>query len=275
MDILHDYSDGGRVRRASIDEAYIETTFRTQEYDHPRDLALEIQDTIKKETSLPCSIGIASSMSVAKVATGLNKPMGITFVPQNPQDILDFLAPLPVDAINGVGRVTAERLRQYGLETLGQIQKMNVSNLWPIMGRSSGWLLNRACGIDDRPLIDNGPRVRKSISKDRTFLEDVEPEAIGFLHEAIEKTCIRIAEKLAKKNLSFKTVTVKIRYADYKTIQRSRSLPVETDDGDTLLKLAKEIFHEKRNMEKQIRLIGVKVSGLTERASQALLTQFY
>jgi len=275
MEILTDFGDDGRVRRASIDEAYIETTFRTLEYNHPRNLAKEIQSTIKNETALPCSIGIASSISVAKIATGQNKPMGVTFVPQDPEAILEFLAPLPVDAINGIGKVTGERLRKYGLETLGQIQELDIPSLWPIMGRSSSWILNRARGIDTRPLIDNGPRVRKSISKDRTFLEDVEPESIDFLHESISKICSRISEKLTKKHLSFKTVTVKIRYGDYKTIQRSKSLPVFTNKGDSLERLALDIFDQNKNPEKNIRLIGVKVSALRETESQVLLTQFY
>jgi DNA polymerase IV (DinB-like DNA polymerase) len=275
MEILSDFGDDGRVRRASIDEAYIETTFRCQEYNHPRDLAEEIQKTVKKETLLPCSIGIASSISVAKIATGINKPMGITFVPQDPKAILEFLAPLPVSAVNGIGRVTSERLKKYGIETLGQIQEMDIPTLWPIMGRSSKWLLNRASGVDNRPLIDNGPRVRKSISKDRTFVEDVDPESTQYLHQAIENICSRIGERLKSKDLSFKTVTVKIRYGNYETIQRSKSIPVATSNPRMLEKLAREIFDAKRNMEKPIRLLGVKISGLKENEAQVLLTQFY
>jgi DNA polymerase IV (DinB-like DNA polymerase) len=274
MALLREFGDEGRVRRASIDEAYIEVTFTCKKYEHPRELALEIQTTIKNSTKLPCSVGIAPNMSVAKIATGINKPMGITYVPQNPLEVVRFLAPLPVDALNGVGKVTAKRLQRYDIETLGQIQQMSVAELWPIMGKGSRWLHKRASGIDERPLVDNGPRIRRSISKDRTFLEDVEPEAVNYLHETISKICDRIAEKVKKKALQFRTVTVKLRYADYTTIQRSRTLPVSTGDVDMLRRVAREIFDKKRDPDRAVRLLGVKVSGLSENSTQMCLTNF-
>ncbi|MFX0108521.1 MAG: DNA polymerase IV [Candidatus Hodarchaeota archaeon] len=275
MDVLSEFADGGRVRRASIDEAYIEVTERVSEYRGPLELAHIIQDTLSDKTKLPCSIGIAPNMTVAKIATGMRKPKGITLVGQKQGEVERFLAPLKVDVINGVGSKTAERLAEYNIETIGQIQKMTVSELWPIMGRGSRWLHNRCLGIDDRPIIDNGPRIRKSISKDYTFMQDVEPEATEYLHETIAKMCSRIGEKLQKKSLMFRTVTVKMRYADYTTFQRSKSIPVETDDPDKLLQLAVGIFDQKRDPDKYVRLLGVKVSGLNERGAQASLTEFF
>lgn len=275
MDVLREYSDGGRVRRASIDEAYIEVSELIQDYEGPYGLAKTIQDAVKSETMLPCSIGAAPNISVAKIATGMNKPLGITVVGQDPKQVMRFLAPLPVDAINGVGSKTAERLAIHGVETLQQIQDMTITDLWPIMGRGARWLYNRACGIDDRPLIDNGPRVRKSISKDFTFMQDVEPEALDYLHGTLTKMCGRIGERLRKKALRFRTVTVKMRYADYSTIQRSKSIPVETDDPEMLRSLAVEIFDRRRNPDKYVRLLGVKVSGLSEASTQACLTDYF
>ena len=274
MDILHEYADGGRVRRASIDEAYIEVTEGVEVFGSPRNLASWIQDSIWHEAKLPCSIGAAPNMSVAKVATGMNKPRGITIVGPNPLDIMKFLEPLPVTAINGIGRKTAERLERFGITTLGQIQRMTISELWPALGRGSPWLFQRARGIDERPLIDNGPRVRKSMSKDRTFLEDVEPDEVEYIHEVLEGMCGKIGERLQKKALKFKTVTVKMRYSDYSTIQRSRSIPVETSSSDILHRLAVEIFDQREEREKPIRLVGVKVSGLSEASEQLCLTEY-
>jgi DNA polymerase-4 len=151
---------------------------------------------------------------------------------------------------------------------------MTIPELWPAMGRGSSWLYQRARGIDERLLIDNGPRVRKSISKDRTFMEDIEPGSIDYIHETLGKMCGRIGEKLQKKALRFKTVTVKMRYSDYSTIQRSKSIPVETDSPDILQRLAVEIFDHRRDREKSIRLVGVKVSGLREASEQKCLTEF-
>jgi DNA polymerase IV (DinB-like DNA polymerase) len=274
MEILREFADGGRVRRASIDEAYIDVSEGAELYESPRELAIEIQEEIRIRTSLPCSVGIAPNMSVAKIATGMNKPRGITLVGPDPVDVENFLDPLAVDALNGVGKKTAERLKKFGIETLGQIQRMTIPELWPAMGRSSVWLHRRARGIDERPIIDNGPRVRKSISKDRTFMKDIEPEEIDHLHEALRKMCARIGDKLRKKALRFKTVTVKMRYSDYSTIQRSRSIPVESDDPSLLEKVAIEIFEQKRDHNKSMRLVGVKVSQLSEVSEQLCLTEF-
>ena len=274
MDILHEYADGGRVRRASIDEAYIEVTEGVEIFGSPRNLAAWIQDSIWHEARLPCSIGAAPNISVAKVATGMNKPRGITVVGPEPADVLKFLEPLPVTAINGIGKKTSERLKKFGITTLGQVQRMTIPELWPAMGRGSSWLYQRARGIDERLLIDNGPRVRKSISKDRTFMEDVEPGAIEYLHEALGTMCSRIGERLQKKTLRFKTVTVKMRYSDYSTIQRSRSIPIETDNPDVLQRVALEIFDHREDRDKSIRLVGVKVSGLQEASEQMCLTDF-
>ncbi len=275
MEVLSRYADGQRVRRASIDEAYIEVTEGIQMYASPIEMAKEIQLAVKQETSLPCSIGIAPNISVAKVATGMKKPMGITLVGPSPDDVIAFLAPLNVQALNGVGAKTAEHLAEYGIETLGQIQSMSIADLWPMMGRGSSWLHRRANGIDDRPLIDNGPRIRKSISKDRTFMEDVEPDAVGYLHESICNICSRIGERLKSKGLHYRTITVKVRYGDYTTIQRSKSIPVATDDDELLQKTALSIFDHSRNKERYIRLLGVKVSGLEESPSQATITDFF
>lgn len=274
MQVLREFADGGRIRRASIDEAYIEVTEACQLYEDPRELAREIQETIRLRTLLPCSIGIAPNMSVAKIATGMNKPLGVTLVGPDPADVRSFLAPLPVHALNGVGKKTADWLHRFGIDTLGKIQSMTLPELWPAMGRGSVWLLNRSLGIDERPLIDNGARVRQSISKDRTFTDDIEPEAIDYLHDTLRKMCSRIGEKIKEKALRFRTVTVKIRYDDFSTVQRSKSIPVETDDVRLLEKLAIEIFDQKRDPIRPIRLVGVKASGLSDAPEQSCLTEF-
>lgn len=274
IDILREYADNRCVRRASIDEAYIEVTEGVTEYESPIKYAQEIQEHIRIRTSLPCSIGIAPNMSVAKIATGMNKPRGITLVGPKYEDILEFLRPLPVDALNGVGKKTASYLEKFGITTLGHIQSLTLQDLWPIMGRGSQWLYNRACGIDDRVILDNGPRIRKSISKDRTFMADIEPDNVEYLHDTIRKICNRIGQRLIDKNLRFRTVTVKIRYDNYFTIQRSKSIPVETDDIKILERMAIEVFNHKRDLHKSVRLIGIKISGLSEVTTQLCLTEF-
>lgn len=275
MRALKEFADEGRIRRASIDEAYIECTFRVAEYESPVRLAVEIQREVKRRTNLPCSIGIASNMSVAKIATGMRKPEGITMVGQDPGEIMAFLAPLDVERLNGVGKKTAVRLRKAGIQTLGQIQGMSIPDLWPIIGRSSVWLHNRACGIDNRPFISNGSRACGSISNDYTFAEDVDPRNLDCLHNTISDMCDRIGQRLIEKELLFKTVTVKMRYSDYTTMQRSKSIPSASSDKSLLTNTAIDIFDRRRDPERHVRLLGVKVSGLSQTEGQACLTDFF
>ncbi|MFX0170121.1 MAG: DNA polymerase IV [Candidatus Hodarchaeota archaeon] len=275
MVTIERFADGGRVRKASIDEAYIEVTERVKEYSDPRALAEVIQQTIKAETRLPASIGVASNMAVAKIATGQNKPLGITVVPQDPEAVAQFLAPLPVTEINGIGKVTARYLAKFGLTTLGQIQQLSFQDLVPVMGKGAKWLYNRAWGIDDRDIVPRGPWRRKSMGKDRTFSRDLDPSSDEVFHETLEELCSRIGQKLQSKSYHFRTVTVKIRYQNYETIQRSRTLNVSTNEPQVLQRVVTDLFKTHRKPDQKLRLIGVRVSNLTRMTGQASLADFF
>ncbi len=276
MGVLEEFADDERVRRASIDEAYIDVSRRVVGCGGPEPLAKEIQQTIRDQTKLPCSIGVASNMAVAKIATGINKPLGITLVPQDSVLIAEFLAPLDVRVVNGIGRVTARRLGKHGITTLGQIQRLPVTDLYPIMGiKGAKWLRNRAYGIDTRPLKRSGPRRRKSISKDRTFMEDIDSSSITSLYGTLDDICKRIWKKLQAKTLRFRTVTVKIRYSDFTTVQRSKTLKVGTDERIVLCRTALELYKENRLPDHRLRLIGVKVSNLLPKQGQLSLSDFF
>jgi len=274
MRILARFADGGHVRRTSVDEAYIEVTQKVTEYANPQELAATIQRAIRDETKLPCSIGIAPNMAVAKIATKMKKPLGITLAPPDPQALRQFLAPLSVDAVNGVGPVTTRWLNQHGLRTLQQVQQMTLQELQAVMGRSAKWLHDRANGIDDRPLVATGPWQRKSISNDWTFEEDIDPASVDRLRTALTEMCNRIGRKLETKHLLFRTVTVKIRYRDFTTLQRSRTLPVGTNNPATLCRAALTLFQANERLRQPLRLLGVKVSGLRSAEGQASLLQF-
>ncbi|MFX1540323.1 MAG: DNA polymerase IV [Promethearchaeota archaeon] len=275
MEVITRFADEQRIRKSSIDEAYLEVTERVKEYPGPKALAREIQRTIREETKLPCSIGIAPNMAVAKIATDQNKPMGITLVPQDPDGVARFLAPLEVTAINGIGRVTGDRLKKFGITTLGQIQQMTLQELFPIMGKGAKWLYDRAFGIDNRGIIRSGPWRRKSMGKDRTFPKDVDPKSIEIALETLEDLSTRISQKLQSKSYHFRTITVKIRYRDYTTIQRSRTLPVSTNNPDTLYKTVSSLFTEHRKSDTPLRLVGVRVTNLTRIRGQVSLAQYF
>ncbi len=275
MDVIQKFADKGRIRKASIDEAYLEVTERVKQYSDPKALAFELQHTIREETKLPCSIGIAPNMAVAKIATDQNKPMGITLVPQDPTLVAQFLAPLDVTVVNGIGHVTGRRLKNHGIHTLGQIQQMSVEELFPIFGKGSHWLYNRAWGIDNRGVVPSGPWRRKSMGNERTFPRDIDPKSQDELYQTLENLSGRISQRLQSKSYHFRTVTVKIRYRDYTTIQRSRTLPLSTNDESILFKTVKSLFEERRKSHIPLRLLGVRVSNLTRLTGQASLADYF
>ena len=274
MEVLQDFADERRIRKASIDEAYLEVTERVKQYISPKELALEVQRAVKTETKLPCSIGIAPNMAVAKIATDQNKPLGITLVPQDPAAVAKFLAPLDVTAINGIGRVTGNHLKKHGITTLGQIQQMSLQELLPVFGKGAKWLSDRAWGIDNRGIMRSGPWRRKSMGNERTFPKDVNSQSMEVALETLEGLSAKICERLQAKSYHFRTVTVKIRYRDFTTIQRSRTLPVSTNDGDTLSKAVTSLFDEHRKPDVPLRLVGVRVTNLTRMTGQATLSDY-
>jgi nucleotidyltransferase/DNA polymerase involved in DNA repair len=275
MEVIERFADEQRIRKASIDEAYLEVTERVKAYPSPRALAQEIQTAIKEETKLPASIGIAPNMAVAKIATEQNKPLGITLVPQDSQAVAAFLAPLDVTVINGIGRVSGNRLKKHGIRTLGQIQQMSMQELYPVFGKGSKWLYDRAWGIDTRGIVRSGPWRRKSMGKDRTFPKDVDPKSVEVAVETLEELSTRISQRLQSKSYHFRTVTVKIRYRNYETVKRSRTLPVSTNDLHTLCKTVTSLFEEHRKPDAPVRLVGVRVTNLTRMTGQASLSDYY
>jgi len=270
ISVLKRYADQGVVRKASIDEAFIDVTERVGEYATPFDLAAEVQEQIRLETSLPASVGLAPNMTVAKIATSTNKPKGLTMVGPDREDVIRFLSPLPLVIIPGVGPKSAARLDEIGFKTIGDIQRVSASEMYTLLGRWGIWLHQRALGIDERPVLASGDHCRKSISKDRTFMEDVDGWDEGLLRSSVVNLCERIAARVREKGLAFRTVTVRVRYSDFTTIQKSRSLRVATADLDTLKRLALALL-DLREHGRPVRMIGVKVSGLEDSGGQTQL----
>ncbi|MFW9934896.1 MAG: DNA polymerase IV [Candidatus Thorarchaeota archaeon] len=274
MEVLQRFADERRIRKTSIDEAYLEVTNRVKQYSGPRALAIEILQAVREETQLPCSIGIAPNMAVAKIATEQNKPLGITLVPQDPASVAEFLAPLDVTAINGIGRVTGSRLKKHGITTLGQIQQMSLQALLAVFGKGAKWLSDRAWGIDNRGIVRTGPWRRKSMGNERTFPQDVDAKSLEVAQETLDSLSSKISERLQSKSYHFRTVTVKIRYQDYTTIQRSRTLPLSTNDAKILSKTVSALFEEHRKPDRPLRLVGVRVTNLTRMNGQATLSDY-
>lgn len=273
MTVLHSYADEDSIRKTSIDEAYLDVSHSCSNSTEAHGIAQSIQDAIKRSTRLPCSIGIGPNMSVAKISTDMNKPMGITVAPPDPDALREFLAPLDVRAINGVGSKTADKLYNHGLHELRDIQSLSIPQLVPIMGNSAKWLHDRACGIDDRTIRSSG-NGRSSFSKETTFAENVSPNDLGMILKTLGNLCDSLHSKLNKTGLAYQTVSIRLRYSDFTTILRSKTLPTPTDSHTAMEKTAINLYEENLAENRPIRLLGVKLSSLQDIESQMKLTQF-
>ncbi len=258
MEILQRF---GAVEKMSVDEAYVDLSDK----ESPEDTAVLIRTTVKSETQLPCSVGLATSKLVAKVASDHDKPEGCTIVP--PGSEAQFLAPLPTRAILGIGPKTAEKLAQQNITTCGQIASADLAVLRHAVGNQAEELQQRAQGIDGRSVNpDRG--IAKSISQEWTFNTDVDDPIV--LEQHLQKMSQRVAKSLQKHELVAHTVTVKIRWADFTTYTRQRSLEVGIDDGDAIYKIARSILQEHWPRDKKLRLLGVGVSKIEKPASRQL-----
>jgi DNA polymerase-4 len=250
MDVLADF---GPLEPVSVDEAYLDLT----EQAHPQEIAANIKTTVKAKTQLPCSVGLATSKLVAKVASDYDKPEGFTIV--TPGSEATFLAPLPTRVIWGIGPRTAERLAAMEIQTCGQLATAGVHLLQARFGRQAESLVHRAQGIDKRQVhLVRGPA--KSISQEWTFSKDVSDSAQ--LREQLQKMCATVARSLQKRNLIAHTVTVKFRWADFTTFTRQKSVTVGIDREAEIFLLASGIWKENWPEGQKIRLLGVGVSNL-------------
>lgn len=258
MGLLGNY---GPLERMSVDEAYIDLS----DSDDPAGQAPVIQQRVRSETGLPASVGLASNKLVAKVASDFEKPEGCTIV--RPGEEAAFLTPLPVRVIWGIGPRTAERLATLGIETCGQLASIDLDKLRPHFGREAESLVWRAKGIDSRPVTtDHGPA--KSISQEWTYSQDVVDQAV--LHETVRKMAGELAESLRRRGLVARSVRIKLRWPDFTTFTRQRSFAIDTDDVETIARVAETLLHENRPAAQAVRLIGVAVTGLTESEGRQL-----
>lgn len=249
------------VQQVSIDEAYLDVTPTAHQPRDPVEIAHEIQQRVD-DLGLSCSVGVATSKTVAKIASDHRKPHGITIVP--PGTEADFLAPLPVRAIPGVGEATATRLASAGVRTIGDLARLDAQSARQLLGDYGPELVERASGRDERPVReDEGV---KSVSHEHTFAKDVrEP---GDVEGALRLLARKVAARMRRKHLSGRTVTVKLRYADFTTRTVSRTLAQPTDLEAELVPVALELVREAWSPGAGLRLIGFGVSGFGEATQQ-------
>jgi DNA polymerase-4 len=253
------------IEQAGIDEGYLGLGEVAPSFDDARALAEAVQAVVRTRTRLTCSLGVATSKVVAKIASDRRKPAGLTVV--RPGGEARFLAPLPIRILPGVGPRAEERLVAAGIETIGDLARLADDDPL-IRGKVGTMLRDRARGIDPRALEVSVERI--SISNEETFPQDVgDPER---LHDELRRMAARLAEHLRGRGQTARTVTTKLRYPDFSIRTRSTSLPVGIDDGERIGELACALLD--RALEDRagpLRLVGVGVSGLAEHAQLSLV----
>ena len=253
--IFYDYTP--LVEPLSLDEAFLDVTASEKRFGGAEAIGRAIKQRIKNEIRLTASVGIAPNKFVAKVASDLGKPDG--FVVVQPDDIQAFLDPLPVSRLWGVGKVTGRALEQKGIQTIEQLRRQPSGLLHDLLGKWGDHLWELAHGRDDRAVVPD--REAKSISHETTF--ETDHREFPLLRSYMVDLAEQVARRLRRHGLRARTVEIKIRFADFKTITRSRALSKATDTTQDLVRAAVELL--KTNLPKKhggVRLLGMGVNHL-------------
>ncbi len=255
------------VERTGIDEGYLDLGEIARDFSEARSVAEAVQATVLTRTRLTCSLGVATSKVVAKVASDRRKPAGLTVV--RPGREASFLAPFEVRLLPGIGPRSADRLRAAKIETVGALAALSDDALRAILPGKVGRLLrDRARGVDPRGLETQVERI--SISHEETFERDVGDRER--LHDELRRMAEQLAGHLARKRQTARTVTTKLRYPDFSIRTRSATLPVGTDDAVRIGELACRLLDRALNDRPgPLRLVGVGVSGLEDHVQLSLV----
>ncbi|MSO95638.1 MAG: DNA polymerase IV [Thermoleophilia bacterium] len=247
-----------QIERTGLDEGYLELSATSEGFPQARAAAETVQLAVRAATSLSCSLGVSISKVVCKVASDRRKPGGITVVP--PGREAAFLAPLPIRLLPGVGPRAEERLRPAGIDTVGGLAALDDALLGVVLPGSVGRMLrDRANGIDPRGLEPGAERV--SISTEETFERDVTERTV--LHAELRRMAAALSEELRTRVLSARTVTTKLRYADFSLRTRSTTLAAPIDESERIGDLACRLLDRGlRDRPGALRLVGVGVAGL-------------
>ena len=249
-----------RVERTGLDEGYLDFGGLARNYTRARAVAEAVQTSVRAATSLSCSLGVAPTKVVAKVASDRRKPGGITVVPAGTEAA--FLAPFSVRALPGVGPRAEQRLAAAGVTTVGALARLSDLDLRALLpGQVGRMLRDRANGVDPRGLEETAERI--SISVEETFERDLHDRAL--LHGELRRMAERLGTHLRREGLSARTVTAKLRYGDFSIRSRSTSLDVGVDDPERIGDIACALLDRGlRDRPGALRLVGVGVSGLSD-----------
>lgn len=254
-EIFHTYTD--LVEPLSLDEAYLDVTVDKKGIGS----ALEIADLIKRDIranlSLTASAGVSVNKFLAKTASDLQKPDGLTFI--GPSRIEAFMESLPVEKFHGVGKVTATRMKTMGIHTGADLKRLTETELMRYFGKAGKFYHQIVRGIDNREVTPH--RETKSVGAEDTFPYDLTLDE-EMLYE-LEKLARTVSDRLMRKQLRGKSITLKVKFSDFKIITRSHSVEESTDDRRVILEVVKELLVD-RDTSKSVRLLGISVSNFSD-----------
>ena len=254
MSIFKSYTD--LVEPLSLDEAFLDVTNNMVHYPSATIIAREIKQKIKAKTGLTASAGISVNKFLAKVASDMDKPDGLYVI--KPDEVEKFISALPVAKIHGVGRVTAEKMESHGIYSGKDLKQRSKEELVKLFGKNGSYFYEIARGKDSRTV--NQERIRKSFGKERTFEEDL--TSLDDLYEVIQKITDILWSDIQKYEVKGRTLTLKIKYADFQQITRSKTFMEYIDSDVQIAETTKSIMNEVFNENDRIRLLGITLSKL-------------
>jgi DNA polymerase IV (DinB-like DNA polymerase) len=255
MEIIATYSQD--FQQVGSDEAYLELSDICLNFNEAKEVAKDIQNEIRDKVGITISIGIAPTKSLAKIASDFEKPNGLTvFTPDN---FKTLLKDKDITCIPGIGKKTKIKFVKKGLKTIGDIQTTALPDMINFFGKHGKWIWNVANGVDNRE-VKEFHESRKSISAERTFFTDTQNfnEILSKITEINQK----IHRTIIKHHITYKTITLKIRFEGFQTYTRSKTLLYYIQDEQEVLRIILELFKEFSNNDKKVRLVGVRLSNL-------------
>jgi DNA polymerase IV len=246
------------VEPLSLDEAYLDVTENAWGEPLGMRVARRLKDEIRLATQLTASAGVAPNKFLAKIASGWQKPDGLTVVA--PERVEVFLRGLPIDALWGVGPVTARKLRTHGIEKLIDVRTRPIEEIRGLVGSAAEWLQQLANGIDERPVEPN--QVRKSVGTENTFANDLTD--LPAIRDEVHDMAREVAEWLTRKGTYARTVTLKVRYDDFTTITRSHSQARAVQDAEPIAERAIALLDKTEAGARPVRLLGVSAHNLQD-----------
>lgn len=262
IQVIHQYTP--YVEQASVDECYADMTEIIKKFARPLDLAWQIQKQLKNELKLKCSIGVAPNKFLAKMASDMRKPMGITILRKS--EVQKKLWPLPVSDMYGIGKKTSKALNTMGIMTIGDLaQYSNIQLLSKILGKNTKAVIDRCYGISSSEITTNSNM--KSMSQSRTFMDDI--TEYDEIRAHFRRLSYELSSRLKENGIMGNVISISVRYFTFETIVRSKRLIYPIQDADTIFEQAMMLYDENQD-EMAVRHVGIGISNLNSIASSKI-----